>query len=164
VSVRGALVSASESPNEFVSCDILGVRTTFQTTQRRTSVYRLDAAAIRKSCVYASHLSASHHALHCSLALRLDNCRERCPLQIMPQNLTRTGQSCQQPSTTPSFCVTVYGSSSSAIDDSFKVIAKEVGAAIALKGWVQVNGGGAFGLVRVPLVVTVYWSFHATHI
>jgi uncharacterized protein (TIGR00730 family) len=51
------------------------------------------------------------------------------------------------PSRHPIRCVTVYGSSSSAIDESFKVAAGEAGSAIARAGWIQVNGGGAYGVM-----------------
>lgn len=46
-----------------------------------------------------------------------------------------------------SFWVTVYGSASNKIDQSFKDAAFKAGAEIARRGWNQVNGGGNTGLM-----------------
>jgi uncharacterized protein (TIGR00730 family) len=45
------------------------------------------------------------------------------------------------------FCVTVFGSSSSAVHQSFKDEARALGKAIADAGYVQCNGGGRHGLM-----------------
>lgn len=44
--------------------------------------------------------------------------------------------------------ITVYASSSERVADIYKNAGFELGAAIARKGWIQVNGGGSTGLMK----------------